>query len=170
MIYDYLNVYIYKKGIIAMKIIFLDIDGVLNSFKYDSERKPEDGNIDATRLPLLKRLVDYTGAKIVLTSTWRKFWERDQESIIYEAGKEINRIFASAGLEIFDKTPVLGRRKDEIFAWIKQNKEVEVFCIIDDICFGWDELAPFLVNTNPRIGRGLEEKHIEKSISILTDL
>ena len=59
-----------------MKIIFLDIDGVLNSAKYDKKRTADDGNIDTTRLPLLKHIVDSTKAKIVLTSTWRKFWEK----------------------------------------------------------------------------------------------
>lgn len=150
-----------------MKIIFLDIDGVLNSFKYDLERNPSDGNIDATRLPLLKEIVDTTDAKIVLASTWRKFWERGDIQA-NETGKEINKIFASAGLKIFDKTPVLGSRKEEISAWLKQNEGVDAFCIIDDICFGWDELSPFLVNTNPRIGRGLEQSHVKKAISVLT--
>lgn len=90
-----------------MKIIFLDIDGVLNSTKYDRERKQNDGNIDITRLALLKRLVDSTNAKIVLTSTWRKFWESDKK-IISKTGAEIDRVFASQGLEIFDKTPFFG--------------------------------------------------------------
>lgn len=52
-----------------MKVIFLDIDGVLNSFIYDLERKEGETAIDHTRLPLLKRIVDETGAIIVLSSS-----------------------------------------------------------------------------------------------------
>mgnify|MGYP003308514771 CR=1 FL=1 len=48
-----------------MKVIFLDIDGVLNSVRYDRERTPEQGNVDETRLPLLKRIVDAAQAQIV---------------------------------------------------------------------------------------------------------
>ena len=42
------------------RIIFLDIDGVLNSVAYDRVRTAEQTNIDQTRLPLLKGLVDDT--------------------------------------------------------------------------------------------------------------
>ena len=52
-----------------MKIIFLDIDGVLNSRQYDAVRGAGDGNIDTSRLPLLKELIDTTGAMVVLTTT-----------------------------------------------------------------------------------------------------
>ena len=47
------------------------------------------------------------------------------------------------------------------------NRDVDAFVIIDDIKFGWYELAPFVVNTDYRIGRGLEQRHIEKAIKIL---
>ena len=46
-----------------MKILFLDIDGVLNSRAYDRRRNwDEQTNIDETRLPLLREIVDRTGA------------------------------------------------------------------------------------------------------------
>lgn len=151
-----------------MKIIFLDIDGVLNSAKYDRARSDTDGNIDATRLPLLKQLVDATGAEIVLTSTWRKLWERD-ESQNTETGKELNRIFASVGLKIFDKTPISGFRKDEVLAWLNANPDATRFCIIDDMPFGWGELSEHFVKTDPLIGYGLEQQHIDKAVKILSN-
>ena len=59
-----------------MKVIFLDIDGVLNSRRYDAKRdKNGNTNIDETRLPLVKRIVDATGARIVLSSSWRNDWD-----------------------------------------------------------------------------------------------
>lgn len=52
-----------------MKVIFLDIDGVLNSRAYDRKRNwNEKTDIDETRLPFIKEIVDATGAKIVLSS------------------------------------------------------------------------------------------------------
>ena len=54
-----------------LKILFLDIDGVLNSARYDALRLPDQGNIDETRLPLLQRIIGETQAKIVLSSSWR---------------------------------------------------------------------------------------------------
>ena len=74
------------------KIIFLDIDGVLNSVKYDRERTEKDGNIDETRMVLLKELVDGTNAEIVLSSSWRKHWSID-DSDCDNIGRELNSTF-----------------------------------------------------------------------------
>ena len=58
---------------LVMKVIFLDIDGVLNSRAYDRKRNwNEQSDIDETRLTLVKEIVDATEAKIVLSSTWRQ--------------------------------------------------------------------------------------------------
>ena len=59
-----------------MKIIFLDIDGVLNSDEYFDKIKNLNINgiendIDIRKIILLKKSLDETGAKIVLTSSWR---------------------------------------------------------------------------------------------------
>ena len=46
-----------------MKVIFLDIDGVLNSRAYDRKRnRNEQTDIDETRLPLVKEIIERTGA------------------------------------------------------------------------------------------------------------
>ena len=59
-----------------MKIIFLDIDGVLNSDMYEANRTDwlDDNSIDPSRVKLLADLVKASDAKIVLTSTWRVEW------------------------------------------------------------------------------------------------
>ena len=49
-----------------MKIIFLDIDGVLNT--------NSDRNISDEKLIFLSELVPKTGAEIVLSSSWRNWW------------------------------------------------------------------------------------------------
>ena len=154
-----------------MKILFLDIDGVLNSREYDRRRDMNmQTNIDQSRLPLVKEIIDKTGAKIVLISTWRNHWNRD-ESICDEDGNYINRLFSKYGLAIYDKTPDLGllsKRKDEVKAWLSEHAdEVERFVILDDYRFGWDDLSDFYIHTNPNYGLGLEEEHVEKAIVLL---
>ena len=151
-----------------MKIIFLDIDGVLNSSAYDRQRRTGDGNIDRTRLALVKELVDKTGAVIVLSSSWRDHWEKDADKCD-ETGKEIISDFASAGLEIYDKTPKVGylERSEEIRMWLKENPDVQSFVIIDDHGYGWGDLSDNFVQTNYRIGMGLEQEHILRAIDIL---
>lgn len=151
-----------------MKVIFLDIDGVLNSISYDRVRTDEDGNIDKTRLVLVKELVDKTGAKIVLSSSWRDHWEKNTE-YLDEEGKKLISVFAEAGLEIYGKTPKIGylERSEEIRLWLKENPNVTHFVALDDHGYNWGDMEPFLVQTNYRIGRALEEKHIKKAIGIL---
>jgi hypothetical protein len=53
-----------------MKVVFLDIDGVLNCSKTNNPRKLPYV-IDPKLLKRLKRLLRRTGAKVVLSSTWR---------------------------------------------------------------------------------------------------
>ncbi len=151
-----------------MKVIFLDIDGVLNSSAYDRQRTSEDGNIDKTRLLLLKRLVDKTGAKIVLSSSWRVHWEKNSDECD-DIGREIISDFSSAGLELYDKTPKVGylERSEEIHMWLKDNPDVQSFVIFDDNGYGWGDLADNFIQTNYRIGRGLEEEHINKALELL---
>ncbi|MDE6690910.1 MAG: hypothetical protein K2K04_02975 [Clostridia bacterium] len=154
-----------------MKVIFLDIDGVLNSRAYDRKRNwNEQTNIDETRLPLVKRIVDETGAKIVLSSTWREHWSVDP-LLCDDDGVYINKTFAKYGLEIYGKTPDLwltAERPDEIKAWLKSSTETIVsFVIIDDYRYAWVELADKVVKTNPNFGLGLEEEHVLKAIAIL---
>lgn len=157
-----------------MKVIFLDIDGVLNSRSYDRKRdwKKQTG-IDETRLPLVKKIVDETGAKIVLSSTWREDWDKDA-ALCRADGVYINRVFAKYGLQVYDKTPNLGgyvERKDEVKGWLDSaGANIENFAIIDDYGFGWAELSDYFVKTNSVSGRGLEEEHVRKAIGILNKI
>ena len=58
-----------------MKIIFLDIDGVLNSYRsdliYGHEKEVE--NLDPVAVKLIKKLVGETGSIICLSSDWRLY-------------------------------------------------------------------------------------------------
>ena len=53
-----------------MKVIFLDIDGVLNCSKTHNPRNLPYV-IDPKLLKRFERLLERTGAKVVLSSTWR---------------------------------------------------------------------------------------------------
>lgn len=154
-----------------MKAIFLDIDGVLNSRAYDRERNwNEQTDVDETRMPLLKRIADESGAKIILSSTWREHWDKDP-ALCDVDGAYLNKIFAKYGLRIHDKTPDFGRgadRPDEINGWLGSAREkIEKFVIIDDYRYVWGSLSENVVQTEPVTGLGLEEEHVLKAIAIL---
>ena len=154
-----------------MKIIFLDIDGVLNSRAYDRKRNwNEQTDIDETRLPFIKQIVDAADAKIVLSSTWRQHWNKDP-NYCDEDGRYINNAFAKFGLQIFDKTPDLGitaSRREEISKWLKETEHaVESFVIIDDYRYGWGDLSEHFVKTDPNFRLGIEKEQAEEAIKIL---
>lgn len=158
-----------------MKIIFLDIDGVLNSQMYEAPQT-KDGTdnysyIDLSRVKLLADIVNATDAKIVLTSSWRVDWEKSSE-LCGNDGKYINECLAKYGLSIMDKTPFFSfftGRKKEISSWLYDHQsEVESYVIIDDMKCEWGELSNRVVSIN-HDGYGLEETHVEKATELLKE-
>lgn len=154
-----------------MRVLFLDFDGVLNSMRYDRERDmATNTNIDESRLPLLKQIVEATQAKIVLSTSWRHHWNKNV-SDCDDVGLWMNNVFEKYGMEIYGKTPQLhfgAGRKAEVLSWLEFPPEkVESFVILDDYALGWEELGARLVKTSQYIGRGLEREHVEKAIKIL---
>jgi len=109
-----------------MKIIFLDIDGVLNSDRFYRERAKSKQNhirylseFDPECIELLNEIVKQTGAKIVVSSTWK--------ALGVDKLKEIFRLVKFKG-EIIDITPSLHYdgmvRGNEIHLWMEKNKEI----------------------------------------------
>ena len=153
-----------------MRVIFLDFDGVLNSDRYIRQRDfRTQGNLDETRLPLLARIVAETDAVIVLTTTWRVYWNPDP-ALCAPEWKESGDALTRHGLTVYDRTPDRGRnnRDTEVREWLDAHGgEVESFVILDDMHLGWGDLADRLVPTNPIAGPGLTEAHVQKAVAWL---
>lgn len=109
-----------------MKVLFLDVDGVLNTPR--TIRKFGFNFIDDILVALVARIVKETEAKIVLSSTWR-LEDKDKRLVI--------KALANHGLYIYDYTPHIKKegtwteRRVEIQTWLDQNN-VTKFAIIDD--------------------------------------
>jgi len=149
-----------------MKVIFLDFDGVLNSEKYLRAQNEHGVIIDPSRMALLKQIVDKTGARIVLSTSWREHWSKSPDQC-NETGRAINRIFEGYGLQIVDKTPKLcSGREDEIKAWLDRHPSVTNFVVLDDGFLGADFLKNRFVKTS-KYKKGLDEEEVKKAIEIL---
>ena len=133
-----------------MKVLFLDIDGVLNNVEYQMNATEPPPFLDKTKLAILKEIVDKTNVKIVLSSSWKKAWQ---------PGCDFDCIFKNAGITISDVTPALGFKRVEISAWLKSHPETEKFVILDDAVAGWGELMPNVVFTDQN--KGLQHTDIE---------
>ncbi len=123
-----------------MKLIFLDIDGVLNYEGYGRLTRSGTRFVDPVLIKRLKKIIDRTGAKVVLSSTWRRGIYDMREGLINtvdaldaeELLAELNRY----GVEIFDMTPMCGfiPRAEEIKRYLDgwNGEAVEQFAILDD--------------------------------------
>lgn len=122
--------------------------------------------IDPARMLLLRRIVEATGAKLVLSTSWRTHWEKNAETGD-ETGRQINQIFEEYQLEVYDKTPQLGaRREEEIRRWLELAAEVENFVVLDDMFLCADFLKNHFVRTS-NFRDGLDEEDAQKAIAIL---
>jgi hypothetical protein len=128
-----------------MKVIFLDIDGVLNCRNTPNPRK-FPYVIDKGLLARFMQLLQTTGALVVLTSTWR-----------YDPAG----IFSAKhyGIPFIDVTPDMPHepRCKEILEWLRQHPEVTRYVVIDDEDDELDELPLF----QPSSRTGLTEKIVD---------
>ena len=149
-----------------MKVIFLDFDGVLNSEKYLAACGSDGVVIDPSRMILLKQLVDATGAKIVLSTSWREHWSKEPTQCD-STGMLMNDIFSRQGLQIWDKVSQLRMtREAQIKNWLDRHPEVERFVVLDDglLCAGY--LEGRFVKTSNYFG-GLNESDVQRACDIL---
>ncbi len=109
-----------------MKVVFLDFDGVLNSYAdLDAPRAPGAGVFNLGAVERLNTIVARTGAQVVVSSTWRERYSL--------AG--LQELLATSGFrgEVIGCTPV--RAKDparsegpgdercrEIQAWLEERR------------------------------------------------
>ena len=114
-----------------IKVIFLDIDGVLN---YSGCHDEIDGmrGIERDKVALLNQIILETDALCVLSSTWRLIHSlEDMRTFLLDRG--------FIGL-LIDKTPDGrgGQRGYEINAWLNRHKDkagarpIQSFIILDD--------------------------------------
>ena len=152
------------------KIIFLDIDNVLNC-RTTKEKIPVSGylGIENRLVKILRKIADETGAKIVLTSTWKEGWHKDYAKCKNWV-KYLRDELKKEDLEILDVTPEekhWSNRGVSIKEWLAKNKTDE-YVIIDDILFAEFiefDLIKHFVKTNPKTG--ITEENAEKAIEIL---
>ena len=146
-----------------MKVIFFDIDGVLNYCGTAS--------IDDRCLSELKRIVAETGANTVISSSWKEaftkydvYSDRDRDMV--------TRLLKDPELNCLGWTPDIDEenRENEIEDWLLdyEEGEIESFVIIDDLDYNFNEKFPgHFVKTAGYWGQGLTSVHADNAIRIL---
>jgi len=166
-----------------MRILFLDIDGVLNDEEhYKQFEEWPDPNTETEKhlseelCANLQKVLDRTGCKVVLSSDWRKHFDLEEmHKMLLDKGVDVPFIGQTLVLtnEMQAWRGNYVQRHLEIRRWLNDHKEefnVTQFAIVDD-----DPAAnipnhyvqTFEGNKFEPVG-GLREEHIEKLVEILT--
>lgn len=144
------------------RVIFLDVDGVLNNGSWAMEmydkgiRTYRDDILYEPALERLKRIVDATDAQIVVSSSWRQ---------IPTAYKHLQEWLEMYGMKVADITPYVGGcRGDDITAWFNRNPGEWSYVILDDED-DMDGHMDHLVQTDFDVG--LIDTDVDKALNIL---
>ena len=157
----------------SVRVIFLDIDGVLNSNFWNENHQAEISEgalIDIEKVRLLSKLVKNTDAKIILHSGW-KFWFDSSLHPLRKEAEHLKMLFEQESLMIVDVTPDYSTEEikkskkfslvkaSEILAWLDEHKEVDKWIVIDDLDLHNSEIEAHQIKTDPHIGLAKEDVH-----------
>jgi len=160
-------------------ILFLDIDGVLNSNFWNDIHQKEisDGTlIDEEKIRLLAYLVKKTNARIILHSGWRTWFDSECKPLRMEAAKLIE-LLKKEGLHIDGLTPDLTTEEirktkkfslvkaEEILLWLKSHNAVDEWVVLDDLDLHNVHIEKHQVKPDQAIG--LTSADVEKAVKIL---
>ena len=141
-----------------MKVIFLDVDGCLNTLR-------RFNYIDKDKVDRVVAIIHATGAKVVVSSS-RRYFGIGPGTIFY------SDILSGGGEELLSymigmtELPIIwepSERWKEIKNWLDKNP-TETFCIIEDVC-EMERFEPFTIRCDPAIG--LTDDGVQKAINIL---
>ena len=169
------------------KIIFLDLDGVLNTANYydrlQREHLPTEdifGTLfDPKAVEQLSHIIDSTNAKIVISSSWRysgianmrAMWKaRQLPGEIYDitslfvADDYIREHMEEENFDFYEAMTSV--REMEISAWLQEYPEVTNYVILDDLD-SFRQHKAHLVKINPKTG--ITNDDTERVITILNE-
>jgi hypothetical protein len=130
-----------------MKVIFLDIDGVLNTNSEIGKHGPN--YVDPVKVDRIRQIISSTGASVVISSNWR-----------YDMGS-VYKVLDPIKESIIGRTGISSSRQEEINDWLEENQP-DGWVAIDDLDLPFDNK---MVLTDENVG--ITEADISKAIEIL---
>ncbi len=119
-------------------VVFLDVDGVL--IGYDLPLP----SFSRVAVRELNRILDKTGAKIVLSTSWR--FDEGRISDLLRSGVRFDgNLIGTTG--VFRDT-----RGQEIFEWLEEHGWPRRFVALDDNPSGMERIGRAFIQTDPAVG------------------
>jgi hypothetical protein len=151
----------------APPILFLDIDGVLNSARFLRENPGAfDGRLlsqmlDPSAVGRLQQLALATDADVVISSSWRIVFPLTSIAEALAVHGFTGRIVGATGTGRNRKS----LRGLEIQAWLEADRSAQdKICILDDDS-DMGPMLPFLVKTT--FEEGLLDEHVDQALRLL---
>ncbi len=155
-----------------MNVIFLDFDGVLNTYHYDSYEDIE------RRIIILSEICKEYDCKVVISASAKDAIDEDTMEIYNDRVRFIFDCFKKYEIDCIGRTPSVKRikskcsyvsmwKEDEIRLFLFRHPEIEHYCVIDDNDYiDLEKVKDHLVETiyyseNPE-EEGLLERHKEQ--------
>ena len=163
----------------VQKVIFLDFDGVMNTERYIAERRRNGLPVsdrygylfDPEAVENLRRIIDATGAEVVISSSWRLEGEERMKDMWHERALP-GQLIGITGQSLHANFPMsagetAGAAKgEEIRGWLKEHASKPYrYVIFDDEADIRPEQRPHFIQTDPRIG--ITRADAERAIQIL---
>jgi hypothetical protein len=157
---------------------------VLNSSEFaahlyrNNESAQDDKGLDLfdpQTIDCMNRIVDATGAKIVVTSSWRYLGLAKLQELWKERGLHgeiigmtslhvVDELILEKGLEWLEEEMNGSPRSEEIAHWLKSYNINANYVILDDLPMPKD-FQPHAVQVNPKVG--LTDIQVKQAIEIL---
>jgi len=180
-----------RRPAVGSRVVFLDIDGVVNRTK-----RADQIILEPDLVALLRQIIEETGAQIVLSTFWKPFDDYVAYALHRVGGLDgalvvgatpgssvktcVQRSSAShllhgESLGLLDGAdhggPAPGiypNRAAEIRHWLARHPQVTHYAILDDRADAADgELLPSFVRTDPAVG--LTEGHVARAVTLLRE-
>lgn len=150
-------------------IVFLDVDGVLNSHEFLVEA--QSCKIDPACVARLNRLVREADARIVLSSAWRYMVHGHAMTLDGFAYMLRTHGFAASVngsskviIDLTCRDEDIAERPDQVRAWLRHNGcRDQRYVILDDGDFGWGDLNVILTDGTT----GLTDRDVDRALAIL---
>lgn len=150
------------------KIIFLDIDGVLNTDRWEfhliSNELPmgDDFGIyfDQDSVNNLAKIIAATGAVIVIHSTWKLANSLNWVRLMWRKRRLPGHIF-----DITPNIPPCYNKMDEIDTWLKNHQHIRSYIILDDEAEFSQSQLTHLIRVDSSMG--ISKSNVKDSIAKL---
>lgn len=152
----------------SRKVIFLDVDGVLNNSDTKGEWDPYV-KIDDKLVERLATIVRATHAEIYLVSDWKREWYKDNKAIQDTYADFLDFKLAQFGLKITDKVEggscTRGKNINEFF----KKHDVISYVILDDDDYDYYDCGHGANYVPIYAAVGLTDENVKTAIDILND-